>query len=209
MGPKQHVERLQPWAWSERSVDPAEDHFALLYGSAEDSDWSQWVAVARVGRPIQRVFGVQFLIDRATATRASMVDAVVAELDFYLLNQGDPNPWGYAKYHCGTCSNLYSCVHWTFHQGTEGRQERILEPRRYTVSLRKGRMKENRRVATLRDACLAVCSYVEKHGLGARDWHGGEVQDSVAGRTVAYISYNGQAWVPGSWPPVEITELDQ
>jgi hypothetical protein len=107
--------RSHSWAWSERSVNPEEEHFELLYGSARDPDWSTGVLVARVGRAINRVFGVQFLIDRATVSPTGMIDAAVDELDFYLVNLGEPNPWSYAQYHCGTASNLYSSVHWSFH----------------------------------------------------------------------------------------------
>jgi hypothetical protein len=34
------------------------------------------------------------------------------ELDFYLIELQEPNPWKYAKYHCSTASNLYSMVRW-------------------------------------------------------------------------------------------------
>lgn len=46
-----------------------------------------------------------------------MVDAVVAELDFYLVKLGESDSWGYARYHCGTTSNLYGTVRWSFHSG--------------------------------------------------------------------------------------------
>jgi hypothetical protein len=45
-----------------------------------------------------------------------MIDAVVAELNFYLVTKGEPNPWSYAQYHCGTLSNVYSSIYWSFHQ---------------------------------------------------------------------------------------------
>jgi hypothetical protein len=89
----------------------------LRYGSATDSDWSAWVLVARVGRANKRAFGIQFIIDRTISNSAAMIDAVVAELDFYLVKLGEPNPWDYARYHCGTSSNLHSSVHWSFCAG--------------------------------------------------------------------------------------------
>jgi hypothetical protein len=54
--------RSPEWAWCKRGVDPSEDHFELRYGSAEDSGWDDWIPVARVGRPIEGVFGVDFII---------------------------------------------------------------------------------------------------------------------------------------------------
>jgi len=95
-------------------VDPAGDHFELRYGSVADSDWKQWVLVARVGGPIKKVFAVHFLIDRANPAHAQEIGAVVSELDFYLVTKGETNPWAYAQYHCGTASNVYSSVHWSF-----------------------------------------------------------------------------------------------
>jgi hypothetical protein len=104
------------WAWRERKVDPAGDHFELRYGSAEDSDWNGWLPIARVGRPVKGVFGVEFIVDRANPASAKMMDAAVGELDFYLVTKGERNPWAYARYHCGTGANLYSAVHWSFHK---------------------------------------------------------------------------------------------
>jgi hypothetical protein len=34
------------------------------------------------------------------------------ELNFYLIELKEPNPWKYAKYHCSTAANLYSVVWW-------------------------------------------------------------------------------------------------
>jgi hypothetical protein len=121
MNHKKHVEPSQPWAWGERIVDPAEEHFEVRYGSADSSDWSSWVLIARVGRPINRVFGVQFFNDSATPRSVAMTDAVIADLDFYLVTKGEPDPWVYAQYQCGTSSNLYSLVHWSFQRGQKVR----------------------------------------------------------------------------------------
>jgi len=40
------------------------------------------------------------------------VNEVTRELNFYLIEKGEDNPWAYAKYHCSTASNIYSSVHW-------------------------------------------------------------------------------------------------
>ena len=108
--------RSERWAWREGSVDPVEEHFELRYGSATDSGWNEWVPVARVGRPIERVFEVEFIINRATR-KSKMFDEVVAELDFYLVTKGERDPWLYGQYHCGTAANVYSGVHWSFFNG--------------------------------------------------------------------------------------------
>ena len=51
------------------------------------------------------------------ARRAEMEAAVRRELDFYLVELGEKDPFAYARYHCGTAANLYSRVHWSFHEG--------------------------------------------------------------------------------------------
>lgn len=117
MSRRQQIPPSRKWSWAERAVSPTEDHFELRYGSAEDSDWSAWVPVARVGRPIKRVFGVQFIIDRTTANSAKMIDAAVKELDFYIVELGEKDPWACARYHCTTIADAMSSVHWSLHSG--------------------------------------------------------------------------------------------
>ena len=77
------VHRAEAWGWQERQVDPAGEHFKLCYGSANDSDWDNWLLIARVGLPSERVFGVEFLVKRGTKKLDEMIDAVAKELDFY------------------------------------------------------------------------------------------------------------------------------
>lgn len=38
----------------------------------------------------------------------------IKELDFYFIALEEPDPWEYAIYHCGTMSNAYSSVHWSY-----------------------------------------------------------------------------------------------
>jgi len=65
------------------------------------------------------VFPVQFLVDRARADRHSVVAKVIKEIEFYFMELGEPDPWKYAQYHCGTASNAYSDVHWSFSAGRD------------------------------------------------------------------------------------------
>jgi hypothetical protein len=95
---------------------PAEPHFELRLGSTERAAGSPWVLIARVGRPIKRVFGVELIFERTLPTSA-IIDELVAEVDFLLVTVGGPDPWAYAQYHCTTASNLYSSIHWSFHRG--------------------------------------------------------------------------------------------
>ena len=48
------------------------------------------------------------------SNNSKTVSDVKKEIQFYLIDLKKPDPWGYAKYHCGTESNIYSPVHWSF-----------------------------------------------------------------------------------------------
>jgi hypothetical protein len=100
------------WAWAEGPVDRSKSHLELRYGSAGDSGWDKWLPVARVGPPRDRTFPVEWIVDRADPAHREAADAVAKELDFYLVEKGEADPWAYAAYHSGTTSNAYSQVHW-------------------------------------------------------------------------------------------------
>jgi hypothetical protein len=106
-------QRPGQWAWHKDEVGPREEHFELRYGIAENSGWDKWLPVARVGHPVGQSFPVQFLLDSSPSNQP-MLAAAIKELDFYLVELGKPDPWRYAKYHCETCANAYSSVHWSF-----------------------------------------------------------------------------------------------
>lgn len=108
----------------ERSVDPSEDHFDLRYGSAEDAGWDDWIPVARVGRAINGVYGVDFIINRNTPNYRVMMNKAKEELDFYLVGLHERDSWLYARYHCGTTANVYSTIHWSFISGKVDRQSK-------------------------------------------------------------------------------------
>jgi hypothetical protein len=106
--------RRRRWAWTERVVDIRSDHLELRYGSANQTDRNAWVAVVRVGPPVARTFPVEWLLSLKAHREA--VRSVRKELDFYLVEKGEEDPWAYAQYHCSTAANMYSDVHWAFHK---------------------------------------------------------------------------------------------
>ena len=124
MARKQSVARRQRWAWAERPVDVAGDHFELRHGSVEESERDKWRPVARVGPPTKSTFPVEWILDRTDPAHRRVVSAVAKELDFYLVTKGEADPWAYAQYHCGTSANMYSHVHWGFHKGTKAPRRR-------------------------------------------------------------------------------------
>lgn len=103
----------------EGPVDRVKEHFELRYESQVkfESDWSDWVPVALVGPPKASIVNVQFLIEPGDPKNSKAVDAVRKELQFYLFDLRERDPWSYAKYHCGTGANIYSNVHWGYIEG--------------------------------------------------------------------------------------------
>jgi hypothetical protein len=110
--PVRTADRAHPWRWQVAFVDPTREHLELWYGSSDDGDWDDWILVARVGRPVNRVFPVEFVLDGQDGEHAEARAAVGRKLDYYLVELGRPDPWEYAIYHTTTMANLYSRVHW-------------------------------------------------------------------------------------------------
>lgn len=68
--------------------------------------------VALVGPERDGAFVVQFLLAADDERTCQVREDVTREIDFYLVEKGEPRPWAYAIYHCGTMANVYSRVHW-------------------------------------------------------------------------------------------------
>ena len=107
------------WRWEVGSVDKTREYFQLAYGDVNTQDLEKWIPVALVSAPIGTTFRVQFLIEPSNAANGKMVAEARRELDFYLVEKKEPDPWKYAIYHCGTASNVYSKVHWSYHPSAE------------------------------------------------------------------------------------------
>jgi hypothetical protein len=105
--------------WREGRVDCAEEHFELRYESTVKfgNDWIAWIPIAMVGPPTASIVNVQFLVEPGDPPNAEAVSDVKKEIQFYLVGLNEPDPWEYAKYHCGTSSNIYSNVHWGYFKG--------------------------------------------------------------------------------------------
>jgi hypothetical protein len=103
------------WEWKEGKVDRSAPHLKLFVGEWGESA----LPVALVAKPVRNAFVVEFLevpdVDQSEYERIKR--AVTEELTFYLVAKGEPDPWKYAIYHCGTASNIYSQVHWGYSPG--------------------------------------------------------------------------------------------
>src|SRR5262245_7151271 len=101
--------------WTERPVSRGEPHFVL---SHRHDDYASPVAL--VGPAIDGKFAVELLIrgDSADELEQDVVRDVLKEIDFYLNEVGGPDPWVYARYHCGTAANAYSRVRWGYFEAS-------------------------------------------------------------------------------------------
>ena len=107
--------RKAPWRWIIGTVLNEEEHMELLYGDARKQDTKEFIHAALLSAPSNKTFLVQFLIVETNEQSKSILKAVREELDYYLIEKQERNPWGYAQNHCTTAANWYSNVHWVYH----------------------------------------------------------------------------------------------
>jgi hypothetical protein len=112
-----HKNHPYPWYWVEGNVDKSMPHFVLKYGKLFKVEIKDLIIVAVVSRPVYKRFTVEFLFSGDTKTEKEMVDQAEREINFYLLELGERNPYLYLRYHCGTASNWYSHIHWVYRSG--------------------------------------------------------------------------------------------
>ena len=91
-------------------VDVRGDFFLLSYGKLGDSEKLRPVAIVGKTDGAGGCFSLE-LVDGASGEAR---DAVMADLQFFLVDKGEVDPWGYAAYHCSTAANIYSSVHWGY-----------------------------------------------------------------------------------------------
>ncbi|MGE3345211.1 MAG: VRR-NUC domain-containing protein [Vicinamibacterales bacterium] len=109
-------------------IDRTQQHFELRYGSVDNGGWDDWIPVALVARGEPDSFLVETLLDSRAGHNREALEAVQRELDFYLVEKGEPDPWAYACYHCGTSANVYSSVHWSLVESHTMADRDKLEP---------------------------------------------------------------------------------
>jgi len=100
------------WKWIEGVVDKNKDHIKITYGDVRKDE--TMIPIAHIAPGEGRSFNVQFINkkDDLGNKMTSILKEVKEELNFYLVNKGEPDPWAYAQYHCTTAANMYSNVHW-------------------------------------------------------------------------------------------------
>jgi hypothetical protein len=118
------------WRWEQGEVDEQQAYIELRHGNAGTTSYANWTPIALLAKPKGHVFKVKWLVQQVSADYKSMLADVGESLNFYLVEKGESDPWGYALYHCNTSSNLYSPVHWTyFPTGSQGKRQasRVIE----------------------------------------------------------------------------------
>ena len=62
-------------------------------------------------------FTVQFLVEKddIDPDKRENYDAMIKELNFFLVELREEKPWLYAIRHCGTASNMYSNIRWAYY----------------------------------------------------------------------------------------------
>jgi hypothetical protein len=109
--------------WKSGRVDRSGEHFELSVsaeGRYDDDRKSSPVAV--IGPPHEGVVLVEILVEKGDPN-ADLIAKVEREISFYLLELNEVDPWAYAQYHCGTASNVYGDVHWSYFDGSQEHSE--------------------------------------------------------------------------------------
>ncbi len=123
------IEETSGYRWEEGVVDPGESHIQLSYGKASPVPDESWRPIARIGRPRDKVFPVQWLVDPNAAENLYEVRDARRELDLILVESHPLPAPDYAMYWCGTAGNMYSSVHWSFFphgQGGPAKRSRVV-----------------------------------------------------------------------------------
>ena len=90
-------------------VDTEKEHIGIWYG--DDTR-----LIALIAPAPDKTFIVQYLIgaELFNQQKGGMLEKVRRDINFFLVEKGEKDPWAYAKYHCGTAANVHSRVHWGF-----------------------------------------------------------------------------------------------
>jgi len=107
-------EKQTEWSWIEGIFNKNDDHIMITYGDIDDGVFEP---IALVAPGPEKEFIVQFLLqpELENEEHQKMLDGARRELNFYLIELKEKDPWSYACYHCSTAANLYSKVHWEYY----------------------------------------------------------------------------------------------
>ena len=102
-------------AWRLGKVSGDAGCLGVQYGVPAGASQRDWIPIALVAPPVAGVADVEFLVERAHRGFANAVEAVEEELQFYLVEKGEPDPWDYlSRHHVGQLANEYGRVQWGY-----------------------------------------------------------------------------------------------
>jgi len=100
--------------WIEGKVDRSNEHIVLTYGDTPDGKEKH---IAYVMPITSNVFIVQFVKSMARKENKEILIEAKKQLDYFLIEKHENDPWKYARYYCTTAATEYSNVHWRLHSG--------------------------------------------------------------------------------------------
>jgi len=77
------------WRWDVGAVDERKEHIELRHGRAGETPYESWLPVARIGKPKNRCFLVQWLVNAEAVENQALIARAREELDFYLVEIKD------------------------------------------------------------------------------------------------------------------------
>ncbi len=104
---------MKQWSWFEGSINRNNEYIEIRFGSAEKSGWDDWIPVAFIQPHGSDAFVAEYCLKKSLDSDGLIMKGLREELDFYLIELGEPNAWNYAKYHAGSTANVYSHYHWS------------------------------------------------------------------------------------------------
>jgi len=109
---KDNNKQSSGWEWNEGKVNSRMEHIKVGYGGYD----KPFVPIALVAPGKGQSFVVEFMVKKSELEpkKKHIYDKVLRQLDYFLLELNDPNPWTYAIYHCGSTANAYSDIRWAY-----------------------------------------------------------------------------------------------
>jgi protein-tyrosine-phosphatase len=103
--------------WVEGIVSNWSEHIRISFHEQDDD--ITFIPVARIAPGHGRTTIVQFVLneDLSASKTEQILKDVKRQLNFFLSEKDEPDPWSYAMYHCTTAGMLYSTVWWGYYPG--------------------------------------------------------------------------------------------
>ena len=87
------MRNTQPgWRWEEGVVYERKEHIELRYGNAGETPYENWIPIARIAKPKNNMFAVEWLVRQDSPVHQVMLNDASHELDFYLVEKGERDP---------------------------------------------------------------------------------------------------------------------